>query len=181
MALQPPGRQLSSRRQRSARSPPEPRGPPGRRGRRILPGSARSLPSRRCRDAGRSLPEGPRRGLPLPTHPRGGVYTPLSRQVGQPRAGGDDISTFGSYAYLRHTWRKSTVIEWELLPPSPPPPPTVCSSLEFPLGPTRFDIRFPPPPPRPEGHHLYYPVTGLMKRLQLGGNQERYASGVVKT
>lgn len=146
MALQPPGRLLSSRRQRSTRRPPDPPGPPGRRGRRILPGSARGLRCQSCSDAVRSLPEGPRRSLPLPTHLRGGVYTPLSRQLGQPKAGGDDTSTPGSYAYLRHTCRKSTVLAGHLPTPSLLRQ-VVSASLEFPLVPVPFDVCFSPRTP----------------------------------
>lgn len=139
MALQPPGWLLSSKRQTSSRRPPDPPGPPGRRGRRILPGCKRSLPRQSRSDAGGSLPAEPRRGLPLPTHLLGGVYLPLSRQLGQPQAGGDDISTPGSYAYLRHTWRKSPVLagylsNLYLLHQ------IVGASLEFPLGLSPFDL-----------------------------------------
>lgn len=132
MALQPPGRLPSSIRQRSTRRPPDPPGPPGRRGRRILPGSALPLGCQSRSDSGRSLAEEPRRGLPLPTH-RGGVYRPLSRQLRQPQAAGDDISTPGSCVDLRHSWRKSTVLLGVLPTPSLLPQ-IVGASLEFALG-----------------------------------------------
>lgn len=145
MALQPPRRLPSSSRQRSTRRPPDPPGPPGRRGRRILPGSTLQLRCQSCSDAGRSLPEGLRRGLPLPTH-RGGVYTPFSPQLCQPRAGGDGISTPSSCADLRHLWRKSTVVAGVLPTPSLLRQ-IVGASLEFLLGLTLTHASPQGPPP----------------------------------
>ena len=132
MALQPPGRLPSNSRQSSTRRPPDPPGPPGSPGSRILPGSALQPGSQSRSDASPSLPAGPRRGLPLPTH-RGGVYTPLSPQLCQPQAAGDDIPTPGSGVDLRHSWRKSAVFVGLLLIPALLHP-TVGASLEFSLG-----------------------------------------------
>lgn len=172
MALQPPGRLLSSRRQRSTRRPPDPPGPPGRRGRRILLGSALSLPCHNRSDAGRSLPQG-----------RGGAcHSPPTYEAGSIRPSRGNSANPGL-----------------VVTASPPPALTLICVIHgvralsyggfYPPSSLPNSRRFTNIPTWPHPLLTYVSPQGLpplstqsqgrRKGLQLGGGQEIYVSRLV--
>jgi hypothetical protein len=160
MALQPPGRLLSSRRQTSSRRPPDPPGPPGRRGRRIPSGSQRSLPGESRSDAGRSLSRRLGGACRSPPTKRWGLQAPSQGHSANHRR----VVTTSPPPALTPICVISgvrTSISWAPTHPIPPPPNcrrlTRIPTWPTPLRPILFFMK----------HHLYLLIPGLAQSVRV--------------